>query len=91
MALLLSSIFHGGSSQRVEAWGQEGALHLTSKENVHAGEQEAFLPAEFILTAIKRAGLEPGRDAALALDVASSHFYRDGRYRIKDEALPSAV
>jgi enolase len=32
--------------------------------------------------AIRRAGLEPGRDVALALDVASSHFYEGGRYHL---------
>src|SRR5262249_22020659 len=36
-----------------------------------------------ILTAFERAGLTPGRDAAIALDVASSHFYRDGRYHLR--------
>src|SRR5262249_34883760 len=35
---------------------------------------------ELILQALTRAGLRPGHEAALALDVASSHFYRDGRY-----------
>ena len=32
------------------------------------------------IEAIRRAGLTPGRDVALAVDVASSHFYSDGRY-----------
>jgi len=29
---------------------------------------------------IRKAGLEPGRDVTLAIDVASSHFYRAGTY-----------
>ena len=29
---------------------------------------------------IRAAGFEPGKQVALAVDVASSHFYRDGRY-----------
>jgi enolase len=37
--------------------------------------------------AIELAGYEPGRDVALALDVASSHFYEEGRYRLGDEPL----
>jgi enolase len=37
--------------------------------------------------AIRAAGYEPGRDVALAVDVASSHFYRDGRYHLAGEAL----
>lgn len=39
--------------------------------------------------AIRQAGYEPGRDFALALDVASSHFYRDGRYHLGGRALTS--
>ncbi|MBI2824084.1 MAG: phosphopyruvate hydratase [Planctomycetia bacterium] len=35
---------------------------------------------EHAVTCIRAAGFEPGRDVALAVDVASSHFYRDGRY-----------
>jgi enolase len=37
--------------------------------------------------AIERAGLRPGVDIALAVDVASSHFYRDGRYHLGEQAL----
>ena len=33
-----------------------------------------------ILRAIDDAGLKPGRDAALALDVAATHFYSEGIY-----------
>ncbi len=37
--------------------------------------------------AIERAGYRPGQDAKLALDVASSHFYRDGRYHLQGQIL----
>lgn len=39
--------------------------------------------------AIRRAGFTPGRDVALAVDVASSHFYRDGIYHFDDIPLMS--
>ncbi len=39
---------------------------------------EAML--EDALESVRLAGLKPGLDVALAIDVASSHFYRDGRY-----------
>ncbi len=39
--------------------------------------QEAL---DLIVSAITRAGYEPGRDVAIALDPASSEFYRDGTY-----------
>ncbi|MCX5661577.1 MAG: enolase [Planctomycetota bacterium] len=42
------------------------------------------------VAAIKAAGFEPGRDVAIALDVASSHFFRDGRYHLGGAALDSA-
>jgi enolase len=32
--------------------------------------------------AIEKAGLEPGKDVGLAVDVAASHFYRQGRYHL---------
>ena len=38
---------------------------------------------EMILQGIQRAGLTPGREAAVALDVASSHFYRAGTYGLR--------
>ena len=34
--------------------------------------------------AIQRAGLTLQRDIAIAVDVAASHFYRDGRYHLED-------
>jgi enolase len=37
--------------------------------------------------AIAAAGLAPGRDVSLAIDVASSHFYDAGRYRLDRETL----
>ncbi|HZL37580.1 MAG TPA: enolase C-terminal domain-like protein [Tepidisphaeraceae bacterium] len=37
--------------------------------------------------AIHAAGLDPGRDVALAVDLASSHFYCDGRYRLDGVSL----
>ncbi len=42
------------------------------------------------LESIRDAGLRPGTDVCLALDVASSHFWRDGRYHLGREPLTSA-
>jgi enolase len=42
------------------------------------------------VAAIREAGFEPGRDVALAVDVASSHFYREGRYQLAGATLDSA-
>ena len=40
-----------------------------------------------LVEAIERAGYEPGRDIWLALDVASTEFYSDGKYRLSVEGL----
>jgi enolase len=46
---------------------------------LHSNEQAI----EMFLRAIEDAGLKPGEQAALALDVASTHFFRDGRYHLQ--------
>jgi enolase len=51
-----------------------------------AGNEQAL---ELLIDAIGRAGYAPGRDAALALDPASSNFFDDGRYRIGGAAYSS--
>jgi enolase len=40
--------------------------------------------------AIQAAGYTPGQDVMLAIDVASSHFYEDGRYHLDGLSLDSA-
>ena len=42
---------------------------------------------ELMVEAIERAGLKPGKDAAIAVDVASSHFYANGRYSMVAEGV----
>jgi enolase len=44
-----------------------------------ASNEEAL---EMLMRAIERAGLRPGEDAAIALDIAASEFGRDGRYTL---------
>lgn len=38
--------------------------------------------AEFVVRAIEAAGLQPGSDVCLGLDVASTHFYENGVYKL---------
>jgi enolase len=54
--------------------GDEGGYGPRLKSNDEA--------AEFTVRAIEAAGLQPGDDVALGLDVASSHFFEDGLYRL---------
>ncbi|MFI9270626.1 phosphopyruvate hydratase [Kitasatospora sp. NPDC052896] len=62
------------------------------------GDEGGFAPnldsnreaLDLIVEAIKKAGYTPGKDVALALDVASSEFYKDGAYQFEGKALSSA-
>ncbi len=40
---------------------------------------------DLLARAIAAAGYEPGRQVAIAIDVAASHFYRNGAYRLQSE------
>jgi len=59
------------------------------------GDEGGFAPnlpsnraaLDLITEAIKNAGYTPGTDIALALDVASSEFYKDGAYQFEGKAL----
>ena len=48
------------------------------------GNEEAI---ELILKATESAGYTPGQDVLLALDCASSEFYKDGKYHLASEKL----
>ena len=65
-----------------------GARPLTADEG---GLAPPFPGAEAMLEdaveAINLAGCEPGRDVALALDMAASHFHKEGGYYLGDEPL----
>lgn len=52
--------------------GDEGGFAPNLDSNAEA--------LDLICEAIKKAGYEPGKDVALALDVASSEFFKDGKY-----------
>ncbi|KIQ63419.1 phosphopyruvate hydratase [Kitasatospora griseola] len=62
------------------------------------GDEGGFAPnldsnreaLDLITEAIKKAGYTPGKDVALALDVAASEFYKDGAYQFEGKALSAA-
>ncbi|ALE91463.1 enolase [Arthrobacter alpinus] len=62
------------------------------------GDEGGFAPnlpsnraaLDLILVAIERAGYVAGKDIALALDVASSEFFKDGAYQFEGKALTAA-
>jgi len=61
--------------------------------NTSVGDEGGFAPnlssneeaLETILVAIDKAGYQAGKDVYLALDVASSEFYKNGRYDLASE------
>ena len=84
-------------------WGVEvyHSLKAVLKEkglSTGLGDEGGFAPnlpsnraaLDLITEAITRAGYTPGKDIALALDVASSEFYRDGAYQFEGKSLTAA-
>ncbi|MFN8103376.1 MAG: enolase C-terminal domain-like protein [Acidimicrobiia bacterium] len=64
-----------------------GGAHGVADEGGHWPDVDGNEAAIAALTAgIERAGFEPGRDVAIALDVASSEFGRDGCYTLTADA-----
>ena len=62
--------------------GDEGGFAPNLESNAEA--------LDLILVAIEKAGYKPGKDVALALDVASSEFYDNGKYNFEGEARDAA-
>ncbi|MBU3916510.1 phosphopyruvate hydratase [bacterium] len=64
--------------------------------NTAVGDEGGFAPnlgsneeaLQVIMTAIERAGYKPGEDVKIALDPASSEFYKNGKYILAAEAKP---
>jgi enolase len=67
--------------------------------NTNVGDEGGFAPnlpsaeaaLDFVLAAIGKAGYRPGEDVALALDPASSEFFRDGAYQYKGEGKTRSI
>jgi enolase len=61
--------------------------------NTNVGDEGGFAPnlksadeaLSFIMRAIEKTGYRPGEDVFLALDPASTEFFKDGRYVLKGE------
>ncbi|MFS0245797.1 phosphopyruvate hydratase [Corynebacterium striatum] len=63
---------------------EKGLFTGLGDEGGFAPEAESTKAAlDLIVEAIKKAGFEPGKDIALALDVASSEFFKDGKYHFE--------
>ncbi|MCA0977606.1 phosphopyruvate hydratase [Qipengyuania flava] len=81
-------------------WGAE-IFHTLKKKlgekglATSVGDEGGFAPnlngtrdaLDFIMNSIEQAGFTPGDDVVLALDCASTEFFRDGKYEILGEGL----
>ena len=89
-----------GASSFSEAlrWGSETfhalkAVLKARKLNTNVGDEGGFAPdlpsnaaaLECLLEAIEKAGYKPGKDIYLGLDVASSEFFKAGKYHLDGE------
>jgi len=81
-------------------WGAE--VFHTLKKGLHdkglataVGDEGGFAPnlastraaLDFVMASIEQAGFTPGKDMVLALDCASTEFFKDGKYEISGENL----
>ena len=60
--------------------GDEGGFAPNLESNAEA--------LDVIMEAIEKAGYKPGEDIMLAMDVAASEFYKDGKYHMLAEGAP---
>ena len=89
-----------GAKSLSEALRSCAEVYHTLKSVLHdkglstaVGDEGGFAPnlgsneeaLEIICEAIKQAGYEPGSDFKLAIDAASSEFYKDGKYNLAGE------
>jgi len=85
---MVSAVFRAAVRRCAERYGMRA---LVADEGglapPFARVEDAF---EDAVAAIEMAGLVPGRDVALCIDVASSHFHADGAYAMDGRSLTSA-
>lgn len=87
-----------GSFREALQWGAE--VYHTLKGVIKdrglstgLGDEGGFAPSlesnaaalDLIIEAIEKSGYKPGKDVALALDVASTEFFKDGKYMLEGE------
>jgi len=85
--------FHEALRCGAEVFHALKKLLAARKQSTAVGDEGGFAPnlpsneaaLTLILEAIEAAGYRPGRDVYLGLDVASSEFFRDGRYHLESE------
>jgi enolase len=85
--------FSEGLRWGVETYHTLKAVLFDRGLSTAVGDEGGFAPdlssneeaVQVLVEAIERAGFDPGRDVAIALDPASSEFFEDGRYVLSGE------
>ncbi len=89
--------FSDGLRMGTQVFHQLKKVLVARKLSTGVGDEGGFAPnlgndedaLKIIIEAIESAGLRPGRDIALAMDVAASELYRDGSYQFKKSGAKS--
>ena len=93
-----ASTFSEGLRWGVEVYHNLKSVLQEKGLSTGLGDEGGFAPnlpsnraaLDLIMEAIERAGYKPGTDIGLALDVASSEFFKDGAYQFEGKALTAA-
>ncbi len=67
--------------------------------NTNVGDEGGFAPnlpsaeaaLDFVMQAVEKAGFKPGKDVVLALDCASTEFFKNGAYRYEGEGKTRSI
>src|ERR1700721_297586 len=74
-----AEVYHSAGAIMAERGLLQGVAHEGGWWPAFSSNEEAL---ETLMRAIERAGLVPGEDVAISLDVAASEFGKGGRYRL---------
>ncbi|MFZ3172751.1 MAG: phosphopyruvate hydratase [Carboxydocellales bacterium] len=87
--------FADGLRMGVEVFHSLKAVLKSKGLNTAVGDEGGFAPnlksneeaLTIIIEAITKAGYKPGTDVLLAMDVASTEFYKEGKYHLEGEGI----
>jgi enolase len=93
----LNSSFSENLRAGVEVFHHLKAVLSAQGYSTNVGDEGGFAPdlksheqaIELILSAIEKAGYQPGREISISLDAAASEFYQDGSYLVQGKRLSS--
>ncbi len=80
---MVANVYHGtkavfSAHGKPVSIADEGGFWPTFNSNVEG--------LDLLVEGIEKAGYTPGKDVAIALDIAASHFYKNGKYRFAVES-----